>query len=333
MDYRYLGRTGVKISPLCMGTANFADPTTEEEATRMIDTAMDAGINMFDSGNNYADGECERIIGRIFKKNKLRHQAIITTKVHYPMGTGPNDHGNTRLHIINACNDSLQRLQTDYIDLYQVHRPSITVPIDETLGALTSLVQQGKVRYIGCSVHPAWQIMEAIMVSESKMYARYVTEQPPYNLLDRRIENEVVPMCRKYGVGIIPWSPMAMGVLAGRYQDADKFPDDSRAALRGGIYSERITRKGVEVGQKFVNLANEHSISPAQLSVLWVKDQPGITSPVIGPRNVEQLEHLLPVMDMELSSTLQEKCDEIVPPGTAVANFHNSASWMKMAIS
>ena len=140
-------------------------------------------------------------------------------------------------------------------------------------------------------------------------------------------------MCQKYGVGIIPWAPMAMGVLAGRYQDADKFPDDSRAALRGGIYSERITRKGIEVGQKFVDLANEHSISPAQLSVLWVKDQPGITSPVIGPRNVEQLEHLLPVMDMDLSSTLRDKCDEIVPPGTAVADFHNSAPWMKMSIS
>jgi aryl-alcohol dehydrogenase-like predicted oxidoreductase len=157
-----------------MGTANFAAPTPADESIRMIDRALDAGVNFFDSGNNYADGESERIIGRAFKQNRLRDQAIITTKVHYPMGPGPNDQGNSRLHIIKACEDSLRRLQTDYIDLYQLHRPSPDIPVDETLGALTDLVRQGKVRYIGCSVHPAWQIMEALMVSELKGLARFV---------------------------------------------------------------------------------------------------------------------------------------------------------------
>ena len=332
MEYRVLGRTGVKVSPLCMGTANFAAPTPADESIRMIDRALDAGINFFDSGNNYADGESERIIGQAFKQNRLRDQAIITTKVHYPMGPGPNDQGNSRLHIIKACEDSLRRLQTDYIDLYQLHRPSPDIPVDETLGALTDLVRQGKVRYIGCSVHPAWQIMEALMVSELKGLARFVSEQPPYNLLDRRIENELVPMCQAYELAIIPWSPMAMGILAGRYQDAESPPQDSRAALRGGIYAERVTQRGIQVGREFVKLAGVHDISAAQLAVLWVKDQPGITAPVVGPKNVAQLEHLLPVMEMDLDDSVRVACDALVPPGSAVADFHNSALWMKMKI-
>jgi aryl-alcohol dehydrogenase-like predicted oxidoreductase len=315
-----------------MGTANFAAPTPADESIRMIDRALDAGVNFFDSGNNYADGESERIIGRAFKQNRLRDQAIITTKVHYPMGPGPNDQGNSRLHIIKACEDSLRRLQTDYIDLYQLHRPSPDIPVDETLGALTDLVRQGKVRYIGCSVHPAWQIMEALMVSELKGLARFVSEQPPYNLLDRRIENELVPVCQAHELAIIPWSPMAMGILAGRYQDARHPPQDSRAALRGGIYAERVTQRGIQVGSEFVKLAGAHDISAALLAVLWVKDQPGITAPVIGPKNVAQLEHLLPVVDMKLDDSVREACDALVPPGSAVADFHNSAPWMKMKI-
>jgi len=223
-------------------------------------------------------------------------------------------------------------LQTDYIDLYQVHRPSPSIPVDETLGALTDLVRQGKVRYIGSSTHPAWKIMEAIMVSELKGYARFVSEQPPYNLLDRRIENEIVPMCQAYGLGLITWAPLAQGVLAGRYSSATDLPVDSRGALRGGIYSERITQPGIEIGKRLVALAHEHDIPPAQLATLWVKDQPGITAPIIGPRTIEQLEHLLPVLDMTLSEDLAASCDRLVPPGSAVASFHNSAEWMKQRL-
>jgi len=332
MDYRILGRTGVKVAPLCLGSDNFANPTPEAESIAIIDRAMDAGINLIDTSNSYAKGESERIIGRALAANGRRDQVMVATKVHYPTGPGPNDCGNSRLHLIKACEDSLRRLQTDHIDLYQLHRPSFELPIDETLSALTDLVRQGKVRYVGCSTTPAWKAMESIMVSELKGYVRFVSEQPPYNLLDRRIENEMVPMCKEYQMGILPWSPMAMGILAGRYADAENAPTDSRATLRGGIYAERVTARGIEVGNKFVQLAKDNGISPAQLAVLWVKDQPGITAPLIGPRTMEQLEHFLPVLDMQLSDQVREACDALVPPGSAVADFHNSAPWMKMQI-
>ena len=333
MEYRTLGRTGVKVSPLCLGTANFAHPTPLDEATNIVNRALDAGLNLIDTAHSYANGASERFIGQILAQNGRRQQVVLATKAHFPTGPGPNDRGNSRLHLIKACEDSLRRLQTDTIDLYQIHRPVPDLPVEETLSALTDLIRQGKVRYIGCSTHPAWQVMEALMVSERKGYARYISEQPPYNLLDRRIENELVPMCQAHGLGLIPWTPLAQGVLAGRYADAKKYPADSRAALRGGIYAERVTAKGIEVGQKFVALARERNISPAQLAILWVKDQPGITAPLIGPRTVAHLEQLLPVLEMRLDDELRAACDALVPPGSAVVNFHNSAAWMKMQIS
>ena len=332
MPYRVLGRTGVKVSPLCLGGDNFLNPISEKDSIRMIDRALDGGLNFFDTSNSYMRGESERIIGKALHANGRRHQTIIATKVHYPVGSGPNDRGNSRLHIMKACEDSLRRLGTDYIDLYQTHRPSFDIPLDETLGALTDLVRQGKVRYIGSSTAPAWHVMEALMVSELKGLARFVSEQPPYNLLDRRIENELVPMCQRHGLGIISWSPLAMGLLAERYSDANKPPANSRAARRGGIYAERVTQRGIEVGNELVKLAQEHGIDPAQLAILWVKDQPGITAPIIGPRTMAQLENLLPVMEMSLSDEMRAACDALVPPGSAVSNFHNSAPWMKMRL-
>ncbi len=332
MDYRLLGRTGVKVAPLCLGSDNFANPTPEAESVAIIERAMDAGINLIDTSNSYAKGESERIIGRALAANGRRDQVLIATKAHYPTGPGPNDCGNSRLHLMKACEDSLRRLQVDHIDLFQLHRPSFELPIEETMSALTDLVRQGKVRYVGCSTTPAWKAMESIMVSELKGYVRFVSEQPPYNLLDRRIENEMVPLCREYQMGIFPWSPLAMGILAGRYKDAAKTPEESRAALRGGIYAERVTPRGIEVGNQFVRLAEEYGLSPAQLAVLWVKDQPGITAPLIGPRTLAQLEHLLPVLEMQLDDQVREACDALVPPGSAVADFHNSAPWMKMRL-
>lgn len=332
MEYRRLGRSGIKVSPIALGTDNFVNPTPEKEITGILDAALDAGINLIDTSDSYAQGECESAIGRYFSSNHRRDSVIISTKVHYATGPGPNDRGNSRLHLLQACEQSLRRLKTDHIDLYQLHRPSPDIPVDETLGALTDLVKQGKVRYIGSSTHPAWQVMEALLVSELKGYAKFVSEQPPYNLLDRRIENELVPMCEAYGIGIISWSPMAMGILAGRYTAAEDFPAESRAALRGGIYAERVTARGIETGKQFVELASRHDMSPAQLAILWNKDQPGVTAPLIGPRSVEQLQHLLPISEMSLSDELRDACDTLVPPGSAVANFHNSAPWMKMEI-
>ncbi|MFK7830795.1 MAG: aldo/keto reductase [Congregibacter sp.] len=332
MNYRKLGQSGLRVSSIALGTDNFANPTPEAEIERIIDCALDAGINLIDTSNSYAGGECESTIGRALIKNGRRNDVLLASKVHYPTGPGPNDSGNSRLHIMQACEASLKRLNVDHIDLYQLHRPSPDIPIEETLRALSDLVRQGKVRYIGCSTHPAWKVMEALMTSELKGLERFVCEQPPYNLLDRRIENELVPMCEQYGLGLLPWSPMAMGILAGRYADASGTAENSRARLRGGIYAERVTPRGIEIGNRFADLARQHSISPAQLAILWVKEQSGITAPLLGPKTIEQLEHLLPVVDMSLSDELRTACDELNPPGTAVTDFHNSAAWMKTCI-
>ena len=344
MEYRVLGRTGVKVSALCLGSDNFGDATSAEDATKILNRAFEAGINLVDSGDVYAEGMSETIIGKTVKERGLRHSVVLATKVDHGRRrrgvslndfvpeTRPNRTGHSRLNLMRACEEALKRLQTDYIDLYQIHRPSFDVPLDETIRALDDLVRQGKVRYVGCSTHPAWLVMEAIMVSELKGYVRYASEQPPYNLLDRRIENELVPMCQRHGLGIISWGAIAMGVLAGRYADAEQYPADSRAAKRGGFYADRVTRRGIEIGREFAKIAARLGISAAQLAVLWCKDQPGITAPLLGTRTLQHLEHLLPVAEMKLDDETRVACDHLVPPGSVVANFHNTAYWMKTSV-
>ena len=328
MNYRNLGRTGVKVSPLCLGAMNFGGATNEKDSIEIIHAAMDGGINFIDTANVYNGGQSEVMVGKALKGR--RDKAILATKVHGKMGDGPNDQGNSRLHIMQACEDSLRRLGTDYIDLYQIHRPNMEIPQDETLTALTDLVRAGKVRYIGCSTHPAWMVMEAIGISEKYGLARYISEQPPYNLLDRRIENELVPLALRYNLAIIPWAPLAQGVLAGRYQHGAPLPDDSRAARSPGtIYAERVTPAGIAAGAKFVELAQKTDRTPGQMALTWTKDQPGITAPIVGPRTMEQLKDLLPVLEMSLSEEDRLACDEINPPGGVVTNFFNSAGWMK----
>ena len=332
MNYRILGTTGVRVSPLCIGTMNFGTPTPEDEAIRIVHAAMDHGVNLFDTADVYNDGESERILGKALTTDGRRDRAIIATKVRFRAGPGINDEGLSRIHIIRACEASLRRLNTEWIDLYQVHRPDPTTSIEETLSALTDLVRAGKVRYIGCSTHPAWQVMEAILISKMYGYARYVTEQPPYNLLDRRIENELVPLALKYGLGLITWAPLAQGVLAGRYVKDVPAAPDSRAVLRGGIYAERVTRRGIEAGARFAELARERGLTPAQFALLWVKDQPGITAPIYGVRTIAQLEEAVPVISMTLTEEDRNACDKLNAPGSVIANFHNSADWMKMQV-
>jgi len=335
MKYRLFGRTGVKVAPLALGTANFGRPTAEDEAQQILNRALDAGINLIDTANSYAAGESERIIGRYLARSGKRDQVFLATKVHYPTGpgaAGPNDRGNSRLHIMHACEASLRRLQVDHIDLYQLHRPDPNTPIEETLNALTDLVRQGKVRYVGCSTFPAWGVMEALMTSELRGLVRFVSEQPPYNLLDRRIENELIPLAQANGLAVIPWSPMAMGILAGRYDDAEVYPPGSRAASQGGIYAERVTARGIELGRAFSQVAHEAGMSAAQLAVLWVKEQPGITAPLVGPRTLQQLELLLPLLEVSLTEDVRAACDALIPPGSAAVDFHNTAPWMKMAV-
>lgn len=329
MDYRPLGRTGVLVSPLALGTDNLVNPTPRSESIRMIHAAVDAGINLIDTSNSYAAGEAERIIGEALQLSGRRDQVLIATKVHYPTGLGPNDRGNSRLHIMRACEASLIRLGVEHIDLYQLHRPDMDIPLAETLGALDDLVHAGKVRYIGSSTAPAWHVVEAVMTSEQRGLARFVCEQSPYNLLDRRIENELIPACERHGLGVLAWSPMAMGMLAGRYASADAPPADSRVAARGGIYAERVTAAGVEVGNRFAAMVRSLGLDPAQIATCFVKDQPGITAPIIGPKTVAQLTGLIPVLEMTLGAELQQMCDEIVTPGSIVASFFNSAPWMR----
>ncbi len=331
MTYRQLGRTGVRVSPLCLGTLNFGGPTADADAIIIIHAALDAGINIIDTADSYLRGGSEIIVGKALAGR--RDRVILATKFHYTVGDDANAAGNSRWHIIQACEASLRRLGTDHIDLYQAHRPSPEIPVDETLGALTDLVRAGKVRYIGCSTHPAWMVMEALGVSQRCGLARYVSEQPPYNLLDRRIENELVPMAMRHGLAILPWAPLGQGVLAGRYPEAGLWPADSRAArLPGSIYAQRVTARGIEVGHRLATIARDYGKTPGQLALLWCKDQLGVTSPVLGPRTLDHLTDLLPVLNMTLSDEERTACDALVPPGGVVANFHNTAGWMKTPV-
>jgi aryl-alcohol dehydrogenase-like predicted oxidoreductase len=331
MDYRLFGRTGVKVSPLCLGTMNFGGITNEADSIEIVHAALDAGINFVDTANVYNDGQSEIVVGKALQGR--RDKVFLATKVHFKAGNGPNDEGNSRLHILRACEDSLRRLNTDRIDLYQLHRPNPEIPIDETLGALTDLVRAGKIRYFGSSTFPAWMVMEALAVSEREHFARFVSEQPPYNLLDRRIENELVPLALRYNLALMPWAPLAQGVLAGRYSSSGSMPEDSRASrMKGSIYAERVTARGIEVGEKFAALAREQGKTPGQLALVWCKDQPAITAPIVGPRTLAQLQELLPVLDMTLSAEERAACDDLNPPGGAVVNFHNTSGWLKTPI-
>jgi aryl-alcohol dehydrogenase-like predicted oxidoreductase len=331
MEYRALGRTGVMVSPLCLGTMNFGEPTSKEESIAIVNRALDGGINFIDTADVYNSGESERIVGEALKQNGRRNQVVLATKVNGVMGPGPNDRGLSRYHIVKSCEDSLRRLQTDHIDLYQAHRPP-TMPQDETLRAFDDLIRAGKVLYIGCSTHPAWMVMEALSISERHGLARYISEQPPYNLLDRRIENELVPLCQRYGMAIIPWSPLAGGILTGRYPASGELPQDSRAA-RSEWFRSRVSVKGLQVAVKVAEMAKERNLTGAQLALLWVKDQPGVTAPIVGPKTLAHLEEFLPVLEMTLAETDRPLFDALVHPGNAVADFHNTNDWMKARIT
>jgi len=332
MEYRSLGRTGVMISPLCLGAMNFGGPTDEKESFAILNRALEAGINIIDTANVYTGGESERIVGRALKENGKREQIVLATKVYSRVGDQPNDAGVSRFHIIKACEDSLHRLQTDHIDLYQQHRPSLTIPQEETLRAYDDLVHAGKVRYIGSSTFPAWMVMEALAISERYGLVCFVSEQPPYNLLDRRVENELVPLCQKYGLAILPWSPLAGGILAGRYALEMGFPSDSRAVRMGKMFADRVTRRAKEVAAQVAVMAQEREMTASQLALLWLKDQLGVTAPIIGPRTLGHLEDALGIMDKKLDDADRPLFDELVHPGNAVADFFNSNDWMKAKI-
>jgi aryl-alcohol dehydrogenase-like predicted oxidoreductase len=312
---------------------NFGGSTDEAGSFAIMQKAVEGGINFFDSANVYNQGESERITGKFLKEGNLREQIVLATKVYSRVGDLPNAGGATRYHIVKACEDSLRRLQTDHIDLYQLHRPPLTHPQEETLRAFDDLIHAGKVLYIGASTHPAWMVMEALALSERCRLNRYISEQPPYNLLDRRIENELIPLAQKYDLAILPWSPLAMGMLAGRYTQTDNYPEGSRAQRwNTDTIKARVTQRGLEVGQAVSKMAQERGLTASQLALLWNKDQPGITAPIVGPRTLAHLEDALGILDKTLDDADRPLFDALVHPGNAVADFHNSNDWMKARI-
>ncbi len=323
MEYRALGRTGTKVSKLCLGCMMFGGRTTPEDSYDIIDRAIDAGINFLDTANVYSRGESEKVTGEALKRNGKRDKIVLATKVHGRMDDDdPNAAGNQRRHIIEQCEASLKRLQTDWIDLYQIHRPQSDIPIDETLRALDDLIRAGKVRYIGTSTFASWQLMESLYVAKELGLNRFVCEQPPYNLLDRRIERELLPFLRTYGFGVIPWSPLAGGLLTGKYQRGEKPPEGSRFADR--TESDRYTDAMFDVVEGVEPIAKKKGLTLAQLALAWVAEQPGITSPIIGPRTMEQLEDNLGAADVSFTEEELEQIDEIIKPGRMVSPFYRA---------
>ncbi len=324
MDYRSLGRTGVQVSPLCLGCMNFGWGTPEEESVRIIHAAMDRGINFLDTANVYGDtkGASEEIVGKALTTDGRRDSVVLATKVHGKMSDDPNGWGNHRYHIRQQCECSLHRLRTDRIDLYQIHRPQASVPIDETLRALDDLIRAGKVLYIGTSTFGAWQLVESLWISKELGLNRFVSEQPPYNVLDRRIERELLPMCRTYGLGVIPWSPIAGGLLTGKYRRGEPAPAGSR--YEKGAPSTRATERAFDVIDGFVHLAEEKDCAPTALALAWNMAQPGITCPIIGPSSFEQFEDNLKALDVQVTDEDRKRIDSLIPPGDHVSAYYDA---------
>ncbi len=323
-EFRSLGRTGVKVSALCLGCMNFGGRTEPEPSYDIIDRYLDAGHNFLDTANVYSRGRSETVVGEALKRNGKRDAVILATKVHGGMSDDdPNMRGNQRRHIIEQCEASLQRLQTDWIDLYQIHRPQSDIPIDETLRALDDLVRQGKVRYIGTSTFAAWQVMESLWASKELGLNRFVTEQPPYHLLDRRIERELLPMCRTYGIGTLPWSPLAGGFLTGKYSRDQKSPDGARLRPDGG-HGDLFSEACFDALDGFRRIADGKGCELSQFSLAWCMHQPGVTSPIIGPRTMEQLEDNLKAFDVEITDADREAIDQLVPPGQMLASYYQA---------
>ncbi len=320
MRYVPLGNTGVRVSPLCLGTMMFGawGNPDHEASVRIIHRALDEGINFIDTANVYSAGESEEIVGKALKAYRGgRDDVVLATKFHAPMGSGPNDRGNSRKHIFKAVEDSLRRLGTDYIDLYQAHRPDPATDIADTLGALSDLVHQGKVRWIGSSTFPASEIVEAQWAAERRQRERFVCEQPPYSILVRNAELEVLPTCTRHGMGVIVWSPLAGGWLSGRYRKGKPVEASGRAARIPDRFDpgKPENQAKFEIVEALIPLAEKEGVPLPVLAVAWTLVHPSVTSAIIGPRTMEQFEGLLPAADLELSDAILDAIDEIVPPG------------------
>jgi aryl-alcohol dehydrogenase-like predicted oxidoreductase len=318
MEYRTLGRTGVKVSPLCLGAMMFGawGNQDHDDSIRIIHRALDEGINFVDTADVYSAGESEEIVGKALQGR--RDSVVLATKFHGPMGDDPNQRGNSRRWIFQEVENSLRRLQTDWIDLYQVHRLDADTEHDETLGALTDLVRQGKIRYFGSSTFPAEQIVEAQWVAERRGRERYVCEQPPYSILVRGVERDVLPTCLSYGMGVIPWSPLAGGWLSGKYRRDGDTPESHRAQRIPGRYDLSLdeNQRKLDAAEALAQLAEEAGLTLIDMALAFVLEHPAVTAAIIGPRTMEQLEGQLGAADVKLPAEVLDRIDEIVPPGT-----------------
>ena len=308
------------MSPLCLGAMMFGawGNTDHEESVRIIRRALDRGINFVDTADVYSEGESEQSVGRALQGR--RDEVVLATKVHGAMGPGPNERGNSRRWIIAECEQSLRRLGTDWIDLYQVHRPDPDCDVDETLGALSDLVHQGKVRYVGSSTFPASQIVEAQWVAERRHRERFVCEQPPYSILVRAAERDVLPTCQRYGMGVIPWSPLAGGWLTGRVRKGQDVPVSRRAARIPQRYDLALpgNQRKLDAVEALALLAERGGISLIELAIGFVLRHPAVSAAIIGPRTMEQLDSQLGAADVQLPADVLDAVDEIVPPGTTL---------------
>jgi aryl-alcohol dehydrogenase-like predicted oxidoreductase len=314
MEYRTLGDAGVKVSPLCLGTMMFGGPTEEAESIRIIHRALDAGVNFLDTANVYNAGESERIVGKALRGR--RDEVVLATKVRGAMGEGPNAGGSTRYHIMTQVEASLRRLDTDRIDLYFLHSPDYTTPLEESLRALDDCVRQGKVRYIGCSNFYAWQVVEGLWISDRRNLERFACLQSLYNVVNRDLEVEILPMCARHGVGVVAYSPLARGVLSGKYRPGEAPPEGSRAA-RGDrrIHQTELRDESYQVAAALRPLAEAHDRTLTQFALSWLLANPLITSAIIGPRTMDQLEDNLGALGWTLTPEDEAAVDRLVPPG------------------
>jgi aryl-alcohol dehydrogenase-like predicted oxidoreductase len=329
MEYRILGRTGVSVTKLCLGAMMFGawGNTDHEDSIRIIHAALDAGINFVDTADIYAQGESEEIVGKALAGGR-RNDVILTTKFYQPMSEDPNHQGSSRRWIIREVENSLRRLKTDWIDLYQLHRPRPDTDIEETLGALTDLVHQGKVRYIGASTFPASQIVEAQWVARDRHLQRFVTEQPAYSILVRQAENDVLPTCARHGMGVLSYSPLTGGWLSGRYRKEGEnsgpvSPARQRLANRFDLSLVENQRK-LDAVDQLTQLADEADLTLIQLAIAFVLNHPSLTSAIIGPRTMEHLEGQLAAAEVRLDDAILDRIDEIVPPGATINPADNS---------
>jgi len=305
----------------------FGAKTPPEQAWKMIDRAIEAGVNFLDTSNSYSRGRSEEVTGEALRRNGKRSRIVLATKVHSRMSDeDPNMYGNSRRNIMEGCEASLRRLQTDYIDLYQIHRPQSDIPIDETLRAMDDLIRAGKVRYIGTSTFSAWQCVEALWVADRQGLNRFVSEQPPYNILDRRAERELFRMAETYGCGILPWSPLAGGLLTGKYRRGEAAPEGSRFEKAGQVtrLARRFNEQVYDVVEGMDALVAKHGATHSQIALAWTLEHPAVTSPIIGPRTMEQLEDNLKALEVRLDAEDLALIDTLVPPGGMVSEFYQA---------